>query len=743
MLRKNNLRSRITFSLLLVMIPLLLSSVFLFVFHNERSIQYINASFQQSFQYVTENVSTLLNRLDYAAQSAFALEQEVNVDGSGNITTPYEGNLCARLDALEQRIVPQVTVLFYIKGDNQIYSSQGKMLYGDYEHQNLQSFNLSLSAFFISLNRVAMPTLIPLVSDQDPDRLNGLAYAVPFPGGTNTKGLLVFVLSSEVIDAEFQNCLGDYTGKLYLYDSMYRLLYDNGGTDYLPSNQALRVRGTGIMSMVWEGQKLILMRTIDSDQGLYWVWVAPRNVLYASMKSSQRLMLALICALLLLTLVLILWIAFFNYKPIQDLMLHVTGQGRAAHYENELELIRNAYDQSVDEAEELASRLSEMTPLVAQQFIRQLIFGRLNGAEEYQALASRADIAFCHRWNAALYIPISSQEKKNRLEQAVLAASRFALAGVFVATSDLPQENALCVLLNFDAEPQETYDTVHRHASQLYDYMAQCGVPPEIIGIGNVYAEPMKMNESFAEACAAVQLAPNHQPLWHYADHVDDMEHDEGFHGLSPLSISLFAEGLHRGDKTNALRALHDMIQQITKVSHSLVFFRFCSSELLATILRQAESLHLPISSSRIRKLIFLSNPDDFLQDVTTLVEELCDTMLQRINENDQRLKQDLMSFILANFKRSDLSVQTVADETGILRAQISILVKEATGLGFVQYVSYLRHNEFKRLLVHTDSTIRDLVLQVGYNDVPNFLRKFKSIEGVTPSQYRQLQGKQ
>ena len=54
---------------------------------------------------------------------------------------------------------------------------------------------------------------------------------------------------------------------------------------------------------------------------------------------------------------------------------------------------------------------------------------------------------------------------------------------------------------------------------------------------------------------------------------------------------------------------------------------------------------------------------------------------------------------------------------------------------------------DYKRIVenptVHTDSTIRDLVLQVGYNDVPNFLRKFKSIEGVTPSQYRQLQGKQ
>ena len=47
--------------------------------------------------------------------------------------------------------------------------------------------------------------------------------------------------------------------------------------------------------------------------------------------------------------------------------------------------------------------------------------------------------------------------------------------------------------------------------------------------------------------------------------------------------------------------------------------------------------------------------------------------------------------------------------------------------------------NEFKRLLVQSDETIRELVLQIGYNDVPNFLRKFKSLEGMTPGQYRQM----
>lgn len=743
MFKKNTLQGRITFSLFLVMIPILILCFFLYIFNQERSIEYINTTFQQNFLYVTENISVILNRLNYTAQTAFALENEVEIDASGNVDIPFEGQLCADLDALEQRIVPQVTVLFYIKGDNQIYSSQGKMLYGDYESQNLQDFNLSLSAFYTTLNTVTVSTLIPLISEAAPSTLNGLAYAIPFPNATISKGLLVFVLSNEVIDAEFENCLGDIAGSLYLYDSKYRLLYTSGDTSCLPANQAIRVRGTGILSMTWEGQKLILMRAMDSSQGLYWIWSTPREVFYASMEASQRLMLALITILLILTLALILWIAFFNYKPIRDLMLHVTGRGWARHHENELELIRDAYDQTVDEAEALASRLNEMTPLVAQQLIRQLIFGRLSGSEEFQALATRADMDFSRPWNVALYLLFPRQDKGAQLEQAMLAASRFVAADTFAAVGELPQENALCILLNLDAEPQAVSDAIHRHAEQLYETLAQCGAPPQVIGIGEAYRDPLKMNESFAEACAAVQLAPHHQHLWHYMSEQNaDAAQQEDFHGLSPLSVSLLAEGLHRGDKVIALRALHGMLQRITDVTHSLAFFRFCSSELLTTLLHQADSLQLSIPSARIQQLITITTPSEFSQAVSALVEELCDAMLQRISDNDQKLNQELLDFILANFKRPDLSIQTVADETGIHKAQITTLIKEATGQGFVQYVSYLRHNEFKRLLLQTDATIRDLVLQVGYNDVPNFLRKFKSIEGMTPSQYRQLHGK-
>ena len=39
-----------------------------------------------------------------------------------------------------------------------------------------------------------------------------------------------------------------------------------------------------------------------------------------------------------------------------------------------------------------------------------------------------------------------------------------------------------------------------------------------------------------------------------------------------------------------------------------------------------------------------------------------------------------------------------------------------------------------------TLKVLKDCVKAVGYTDVPSFLRKFKTLTGMTPTQYRQQQ---
>ena len=736
----NSLRIRYIASLLLVMVPILALAVILVSSSRERSVQYINNSALQNFTYATENISAVLNRLGDSAATAFNVESEIHTDDQGNVSIHSEEKLCAALDVLEDRISPQnVTALFYIKGDQNIYAAQGKMRYGQYEHAYQQNYDLSSSGLYTYLQTLNTQMLLPLYG-QGRDTLRGMVYAQPFPTVSASKGVLLFILSNDVIASEFENYLGEQQGSLYLYNDRYGLMYEAGSeTTRLSPAQAMKIRGVGVKQMQGETGELVVLRVTDSFHGLNWVWAVPHNVFYGSMLATQRLMLLVIGALLLVTVVMLVGVAFFNYKPIQDLLVHVTGSDQTGKTTNELEAIRGAYDQTVDEAEALATRLNEMTPLVAQQLVRQLIFGRIDSPASFHSLASLADMNFSHVWTAALYLSFSRQDSDTRMEQAELTLAHFAPAGVFMAVGELPLENALCVLLNYDAAENET-QTAEDFARQLYACLAEENAQPLVIGVGRAYESPLQMNESFAEACAAVQLTPAGETVWRYGQNSSSsMEEETGLHGLSPLSVSLLAEGLHRGDKSIVMRALNDMLDRIAQTTHSLAYFRFCCADLLSVIVRQAEALQLPVSKTRFQHLVAFTTQEEFRSAIFALADELCDAMKQRISDNDRQLKENLLNYILTNYKQPELSIQTVADATGVRKAQISTLIKEETGLGFVQYVSFLRMNEFKRLLVQSDETIRELVLQIGYNDVPNFLRKFKSLEGMTPGQYRQM----
>lgn len=60
-------------------------------------------------------------------------------------------------------------------------------------------------------------------------------------------------------------------------------------------------------------------------------------------------------------------------------------------------------------------------------------------------------------------------------------------------------------------------------------------------------------------------------------------------------------------------------------------------------------------------------------------------------------------------------------------------------GLNFIQYVWQKRLEEVIHQLRTTSDPLKDIILRVGYQDTPNFTRKFKKETGYTPGQYRKL----
>ena len=67
----------------------------------------------------------------------------------------------------------------------------------------------------------------------------------------------------------------------------------------------------------------------------------------------------------------------------------------------------------------------------------------------------------------------------------------------------------------------------------------------------------------------------------------------------------------------------------------------------------------------------------------------------------------------------------------------ISQLFKNEIGVGFLSYLTNIRMDKAKKLLLSTALSIGEVAEKSGYHDYRVFTKVFKKSEGMTPSQYR------
>lgn len=85
----------------------------------------------------------------------------------------------------------------------------------------------------------------------------------------------------------------------------------------------------------------------------------------------------------------------------------------------------------------------------------------------------------------------------------------------------------------------------------------------------------------------------------------------------------------------------------------------------------------------------------------------------------------------------TDLNMAVVSNYISMNYSLFSYEFKQCTGKNFVNYLKELRIAEAKKLLATTDEKVIDISQQVGYDNEKHFMKIFKSICGVSPSEYR------
>lgn len=155
---------------------------------------------------------------------------------------------------------------------------------------------------------------------------------------------------------------------------------------------------------------------------------------------------------------------------------------------------------------------------------------------------------------------------------------------------------------------------------------------------------------------------------------------------------------------------------------------------------RTAQLFHQLMDMSLEEKL-YTKNMSDYA--VSLLLMELSQEYC-RDREGSARLPDAVISAgeWIKNHYYQPFDVSTLAKAVGYSSDYLSSLFKSSTGISIVRYTNQLRIKTAKTLLSNYVITIKEAAFSCGFSDEKYFMKVFKQIEGITPSQYKKSFGR-
>ncbi|OPJ57731.1 AraC family transcriptional regulator [Clostridium oryzae] len=124
-----------------------------------------------------------------------------------------------------------------------------------------------------------------------------------------------------------------------------------------------------------------------------------------------------------------------------------------------------------------------------------------------------------------------------------------------------------------------------------------------------------------------------------------------------------------------------------------------------------------------------------------TILCEISSQFMVKQNQENSDLKKkqlfnDIQDYVKWN-RNSDIKVSEIAEHFGYNKRYLSYVFSTIAGVPLKQYILQEKIDLAKYILCDTNDTISEVAYQIGFNDSHNFMKIFKKIVGMTPTQYR------
>ncbi|MHC4124131.1 MAG: helix-turn-helix domain-containing protein, partial [Planctomycetota bacterium] len=137
-----------------------------------------------------------------------------------------------------------------------------------------------------------------------------------------------------------------------------------------------------------------------------------------------------------------------------------------------------------------------------------------------------------------------------------------------------------------------------------------------------------------------------------------------------------------------------------------------------------------------VNKVMQINNQEDLCAWISMALNEFIELVYSSQDARKVTQIMPAVNYIDANYDKP-LSLAEVAKAACLSISRLAHLFKEQMGITIIDYLTSVRIERAKQLLLATDQNCTEICFQVGYNNQSYFTRTFKELVGMTPRRFR------
>ncbi|MCR8643070.1 AraC family transcriptional regulator [Paenibacillus sp. N1-5-1-14] len=515
-------------------------------------------------------------------------------------------------------------------------------------------------------------------------------------------------------------------------------------------------------SFIYQDQKMNYSVSYGKLQrfGNEWVYASatPVNRILQPVTDITRTIL-IISSIGLTVALLLAWFASKRiYNPLSRLLAIFQpskGEPDTEWDEDEIQFIEKQWKLSLDERQVLRNQIHDAIPALRASFLLQFKHGNFKHwrEEDFISRMQQLEWDITSKRFAYLFIQIhgmtdADQQFASHTEQLInFGASNIVeelclQRAVYVNVTDYQDSTiGAMIVLNADCSMEEHDQLLLELAEEMNRVIRELLRSNTTIVVSN-------MTEVFAEL---PDLVDETQKTWRYRDMnvshqilaVKDLIPNGEQAVQFPFEIERdIVQSLRMGQQVEAMQQIERYIAALQASIGTHLYIHQGMMKLLGsihdTILKSGmnpyslyEGVHVYEEFMQIRK------PDQMVKWFEVrIIKPYIEAISTHYNTSTKDIVDQVVDRIHSAYMH-DYSLEYYADEYQISPYKLSKAFKQVMGVNFIDYVTTVRLNRCKEMLVTTDLKVGEIAEQLSYQ-ASYLVRIFKKSEGITPGQYRE-----